>query len=93
MNTQHFDSAPSDCYQQSTQSIVLLSWWNRVCDRFMTRLFQHLDPVVTEKRDANGSYWQIYDPETNESVCVRSQQEARIWLEQRYLQSPKTSFN
>lgn len=65
------------------------SWWTQLCDRLAAALLQRGEPVVTEKQDAQGCYWQIYDPYTNRSTQVRSQQEALIWLEQRHYQVPE----
>lgn len=92
MNMQRFTPAPSDCYQRS-QSIVLSSWWNHICDHVITLLFQPQELVVTEKQTANGSFWQIYDPNTGQSVDVRSRQEAILWIEQHHLQSPKPALS
>jgi hypothetical protein len=60
----------------------------------MAQLLQHQDPVVTEQYTANGSFWQIYDPNTEQTVYVRLQQEALLWIEQkRHRQAPKALFS
>ncbi|BAU15407.1 hypothetical protein LEP3755_59650 [Leptolyngbya sp. NIES-3755] len=45
------------------------------------------EPRVWQRRDRSGqTYWQVYDPETNRSARLSSEQEVRQWLEQRYYQ-------
>lgn len=57
------------------------SWWTRLCDRLAAALLRREEPIVTEKQDAEGCYWQIYDPSTNRTIYARSQQEVLIWLD------------
>lgn len=45
------------------------------------------EPVIEEQRDRNGQVsYTIHDPTTQQQVHGLSEQEARIWLEQRYYQ-------
>jgi YD repeat-containing protein len=45
------------------------------------------EPQVRQRRDRSGQiYWLVYDPETNRSARLSSEQEVRQWLEQRFSQ-------
>ena len=57
--------------------------------QFLWRYFsQRLEPKIWQKRDRYGnSYWVVYDPTTGHSSCFSSEQEVRVWLEQRYYRS------
>ncbi|MBW4463943.1 MAG: hypothetical protein KME07_00675 [Pegethrix bostrychoides GSE-TBD4-15B] len=46
-------------------------------------------PVIIEKRDQDGSYYQVYDPATQSSKTFSSELETRIWLDRRYYDSPR----
>lgn len=43
------------------------------------------EPRISQKRDRRGNlYFSVYDPISNESAVMGSEQEIRAWLEQRY---------
>ncbi|WP_250126747.1 hypothetical protein [Chroococcidiopsis sp. CCMEE 29] len=45
------------------------------------------EPQVRQRCDRSGQiYWQVYDPATNRSARLSSEQEVRQWLEQRFYQ-------
>ena len=45
------------------------------------------EPMIEEKCDRDGNrYWQVYDPITQNLRCFDSENDVRIWLEQRYYQ-------
>lgn len=41
-------------------------------------------PRVQECVNHKGKFWRVYDPETRKSAICFSEDEVRIWLEQRY---------
>ena len=46
------------------------------------------EPLIKERCDRQGNrYWQVYDPTTQDFRYCESENEVRIWLEQRYYQS------
>jgi len=48
-------------------------------------LAKNSEPRIWQSRDRNGSVaWHLYDPLTNQHARFYSEQEIRIWLEQRY---------
>ena len=57
--------------------------------QYLWRYFnQRLEPKIWQKRDRYGNfYWVVYDPTTGHSSYFSSEQEVRIWLEQRYYRS------
>jgi hypothetical protein len=85
MNTQPIAIASSEIPQRSAKSSLVLFWWSQLCDRMAMMLLQEQEPIVTEKQDAEGTYWHIYDPNSNRSVWVRSQHDAIAWIEQKRL--------
>lgn len=57
--------------------------WNFVLE-ILTR---SPEPKIYEKHDRNGKlYFQVYDPITHQSSTFNTEQEVRIWLDQRYYQ-------
>lgn len=45
------------------------------------------EPQIRQRRNRFGqTYWQVYDPATNHSTSLSSEQEVRQWLEQRFYQ-------
>ena len=45
------------------------------------------EPVIEEKRDRAGTlYWRVYDPITQNRRFFYSEDEIRVWLDQRYYQ-------
>lgn len=43
------------------------------------------EPKIQQKYDANGNlYWQAYDFSTNKSYTFISENDVRVWLENRY---------
>jgi hypothetical protein len=61
---------------------------------FMTNLWQKVgnnlvisnhEPLVSQKCDRFGNqYWQAYDFHTNKSYTFSSEQDVRVWIENRY---------
>ena len=46
-------------------------------------------PIVTQKQDQDGSYYQVYDPMTQHSKTFGSELETRIWLDRRFYDNSK----
>lgn len=43
------------------------------------------EPKITPRRDRNGNpYYEIYDPISGDRCSCATEQEVRVWLEQRY---------
>ncbi len=52
-------------------------WMNTITNRY--------EPQVSHRRDRKGNnYFKTYDPETRKSNTFSSEQEIRIWLDQRH---------
>lgn len=48
------------------------------------------EPQVWHKRDrAGNTYWQVFDPVTGYFTYFSSEQEVRIWIEERYYRHAK----
>ncbi len=65
------------------------SRWERFWDGLLSLLMPSSQPVIIEKRDQDGSYYQVYDPATQSSRTFSSELETRIWLDRRYYDSPR----
>ncbi|MBD3883749.1 hypothetical protein IFO70_18460 [Phormidium tenue FACHB-886] len=54
-------------------------------ERLLTLLSGRTEPQIWRKRDRAGNwYFQVFDPATGELSMLGSEQEVRIWIEQRY---------
>jgi hypothetical protein len=52
---------------------------------FINALAPQTEPKIWQKKDADGNMiWQIYDPVTGHKARFDTEQEVRIWLEERY---------
>ena len=54
---------------------------SQLCQRFVTFLAGNFEPKV--QRISNNN-WRVFDPKTNRSIRFASEQEVRVWLEERY---------
>lgn len=73
---------------QSSQRQLARSRWSNRLKQWGISLLQKLSApsdIRIQKINRNGStYWSLYDPTTGRSAYLSSEQEVRIWLEQRY---------
>ena len=80
-----FSSASST--QSSRRQLARSQWANRLKQWGILLLQKLTAPadVKIQKINRNGStYWSVYDPTSGQSAYLSSEQEVRIWLEQRY---------
>lgn len=69
--------------QNSIKLPGLEQLWNSVLEI----LTKSPEPKVYQKHDRNGKlYFQVYDPIARQSSTFNTEQEVRIWLDQRYYQ-------
>jgi len=64
-------------------------FWSRFWDGLFNRLMPSSQPIVTQKQDQDGSYYQVYDPMTQHSKTFGSELETRIWLDRRFYDNSK----
>ncbi|MBW4654636.1 MAG: hypothetical protein KME20_16590 [Kaiparowitsia implicata GSE-PSE-MK54-09C] len=66
-----------------------LSGLGAIAQRWLTQMAGSTDPRITQTYDSNGQpLWTVYDPITHTTTALASEQEVRIWLDQRYNQMP-----
>ena len=65
------------------------SLWERFWDGLFNLLMSSSQPVITQKSDQDGGYYQVYDPTTQTSKTFASELETRIWLDRRFYDSPR----
>jgi hypothetical protein len=65
------------------------SRWEKFWDGLFNLLMPSSQPVITEKRDQNGSYYQVYDPTSQTSKTFGTELETRIWLDRRFYDNPR----
>jgi len=65
------------------------SVWNKFWDGLFNLLMPNSQPRETQKRNQDGSYYQIYDPMTQQSKTFGSELETRIWLDRRFYDNPR----
>lgn len=69
-----------------TQS-KLSSFWYKIWQSILTVAFTKNELQVWQKSHPDGNTeWHAYDPTTGRSICVASDAEMRIWIEQQYYQ-------
>ena len=55
--------------------------------RMQKKLVGSHEPVIEERRDRTGAlYWRVYDPITQDRKFFYSEDDVRVWLDQRYYQ-------
>lgn len=58
---------------------------HQVWGSFVTELMGREEPKIWRVYDRAGvATWRVYDPTTNQSAHFVSEQEVRVWLDQRY---------
>lgn len=65
----------------SSNPPILEQLWGFVLNTFA----RSQEPRIYRKHDRNGNlYFQVYNPSTNSLTRYNSEQEVRVWLDQRY---------
>jgi hypothetical protein len=57
---------------------------NRMVQMLIHQFVHSGEPKITLKGNLGHQYWTVYDPGTQQSATLATEQEVRIWLEQRY---------
>lgn len=78
-------------YKETKQNKVRSSKFSSLLNRFwqhlVTTLVKGQEPRIWQTTNRYGNIqWHGYDPVTGYSVCRDSEEEMRIWFEQRYYQ-------
>ncbi len=74
--------------QTPKASFSLIAIAKTIWQHFIYVVSSHNELQVWQKTDRYGNtYWQAYDPVTGRSTSLGSEDEMRIWIEQRYYQS------
>ncbi len=61
--------------------------WNSAWNFLLNALTSRPEPKIRQECDRFGNqYFTVYDPISNQRQTLSSEQEVRIWLEQRYYQ-------
>jgi hypothetical protein len=87
---EHYPHPSSDQQKPAKDSKSLQgSKLTSLLQQFKTSLTKLLtcssEPQIWQKRDRQGNLvWRMYDPQTNQSAVFASEEEVRIWLEERY---------
>jgi hypothetical protein len=55
--------------------------WNQFLDAFVTLLAGNTEPKIQQISEDN---WRVYDPQSNRTLSFASEQEVRVWLDERY---------
>jgi hypothetical protein len=77
----HPQSIPQPVPPKRVPRLNLDRLWNFLLDSFS----KTPEPSIRRKCDRHGNlYFQVYDPDTHMTTTFASEQEVRIWIEQRY---------
>jgi hypothetical protein len=60
--------------------------WSRVFQALAQRFIHSHEPQITLKHHSDGEYWHVYDPITQKAATLSTEDDVRVWLEQRYAQ-------
>lgn len=61
------------------------SWLRKIWRSFVTALVQRSETQIWQTTDRAGhTWWNVYDPNTGETVRLDSDAEVRAWIEQSY---------
>lgn len=81
-----------DAEENKNKIRKLSSGFNQFWQHLVTSLAQGQEPRIWQHTDRAGKiWWHGYDPHTERSICVDSEAEMRIWLEERYSSKDSTS--
>ncbi|NJR66872.1 MAG: hypothetical protein HC772_18700 [Leptolyngbyaceae cyanobacterium CRU_2_3] len=84
---------PENAYSQIVSAVKLrcksssVSRWNRFWDSLINLFCGSSEPRIDRKIAHDGTpYFHVYDPVTRRSMTLSSEQELRVWIDQRYYQ-------
>jgi hypothetical protein len=73
--------------KQSWRVHGVSSWKNRLqswMERLTYTLSGRREVSITLKQKGQAQYWQVYDPHTQRSMIFVTEEDVRVWLDQRY---------
>ncbi|MEB3355716.1 MAG: hypothetical protein VKK04_03155 [Synechococcales bacterium] len=85
-----FQPAPAPSVGASLRSklarlIPSASFWTNFWTAFINLAAGKREPIVEMRRDRQGNvFYTVYDPTTGQRTVCASEQEVRVWLEERY---------
>lgn len=81
-----------DTEENKIKTHKLSSVFKQFWQHLVTSIVQGQEPRIWQHTDRTGKIlWHGYDPHTQRSICVDSEAEMRIWLEERYYPKDSTS--
>lgn len=84
-NQLRFENFQKETEQKQAKYFNVFSLLNRFLQHLATDLVQGQEPRIRQTTDRVGkTWWHGCDPVTGRSVCRESEEEMRIWLEERY---------
>jgi hypothetical protein len=74
--------------QKQVKESKVVSLLNNLWQHIVTAITKRQEPQIWQSTDRYGNiWWHGYDPVTDSSVSRDSEDEMRVWLEERYYQS------
>lgn len=75
----------SESTPPGSSRLRLASFSSQLWESFVKLLESSHEPRIWQRRDRQGNIsWRLYDPATNQSATFASEDEIRIWLEEKY---------
>jgi hypothetical protein len=65
-------------------NVNLKTWLRQFWQGLVRVLTCGQEPRIWERTDRGNTHWYIYDPTTGQTVCLPSEKEVRMWLDQYY---------
>ncbi|NJM65993.1 MAG: hypothetical protein HC851_10165 [Acaryochloris sp. RU_4_1] len=79
------DPNPKSEPETRPQRFTLLSWLGRYWQALLDSFSCQSEFRIRQRRDRQGNlWWIVYDPITNQSAQLASEDEVRLWIEQFY---------
>ncbi|WAL61704.1 hypothetical protein [Thermocoleostomius sinensis] len=61
--------------------------FERIWNLLLSAFAESSEPKIYQKHDRDGNvYFKVYDPVTHQTEILTTEQEVRVWLDQRYYQ-------
>lgn len=87
MNTPIPQSLESNTINNQSSRFNIVEYLRRLGDRIVEYLNSQPEIKVWQRQDRFGNeYWEVYDPNTNRSASLGSEEEVRIWIEELFYQ-------
>lgn len=81
----NYDIVPPLSANAQSPQALLIHWLSQVGNYFAHQLIQGQEPHIRQQRDRFGeTVYHVYDPVTKQSAKYSTEEEVKIWLDERF---------